>query len=324
MNRGSGSIPYIIAKKCEHPGKSTLWNSMNFFFCQVMVRYGIHIYKKVEAEFPDKQLFLIPTKDAGDFVHFSYFKNYMLDHLHIKEDKMMLICAESSMPSCRALNLSAVYPMPMSKLSALSMAYHYYGREKMKLTNAYVMCLFDYGNMQNESIKPCLPKFAFKRENVLLALSDIGCAAGKTVVLAPYEQAITAEKEQIPVSVFWEELAEGLKSEGFDVCTNCAGPPKEPPVRGTKRIFPLLQECEGLVETAGTAIVLRSGFADFAAMTQGKFIVLYPSKNYMDRYKLWNSRDLKSHYDIVYEGAIETKEYRKELIEKIIGMVKHE
>lgn len=313
-----------FAKKCELPEGSAFWSFMNFFFCQFMILYGSRVYKRIKKEFPDKQLIFIASKDAGDVVFYSYFKDYMFQLLKKNESDTILVCTNSNVNSYKALNISNIYPIPMPEVAALSMAYHYYGSEKMDLVNAYSWCLFDYGNIQNKDIKPQHPKFSVNKENLLSALSDIGCIPGKTVILAPYEQQITVEHELVPVWQFWSELAEALKNEGFNVCTNCRGDQSEPPIDGTKHIFPRFGDCEELISLAGYSIILRSGFADFTAMTDGTVIVLYPSARFWNKYRIWNSCDISNHHEIIYQGSIEDEAYRKKLIDEIVRKVQYE
>lgn len=306
------------------PGKSRFWHFMNFFFCQLMILFGFQIYKKIRKEFPDKHLFFVPSKSVGDVLFYCYFKDYMFDYFGSDESKTILIWANENSNACKTFQISNVYPISMPKLAALQMAYNYYGTEKMDLVNAYSWCLFDYGNIQNKNIRPHHQALPDCREKLLSQLSDIDCVPGRTVVLSPYEQTLSAYQECVPELSFWSELAEALKNEGFSVCTNCRGDEKEPPISGTKQIFPRLNECEELVTLAGAAVILRSGFADFAAMSPVSLIILYPSARFWNYFKLWSAEDVSNHHDIIYKGSIEDTEYRRELINEIIKLVNHE
>lgn len=297
---------------------------MNFFFCQFMVLYGLSIYKKIKKEFPDKQIVFIPGKSMGDIFVYCCFKDYMFDSLNVNEDETILICAYSSKNACNAVQISNIHPIPMSSLAALSMAYNYYGAEKLDMVNAYTWCLFDYGNIQNENIEPHPPSLPECKDKILKQLSDIGCVPGKTVVLSPYEQSFAAFGECTPVSLFWEELAKALKKEGYSVCTNCKGDEKEPPVAGTNSIFPRLNECHDFLALAGASVILRSGFADFTSMSSAAIVVLYPSEQYWQSFKIWSNESFPNHHEIIYNGSVEDKAYRRELINEIIKRVKYE
>lgn len=320
----SQSIFYNIAKKCEYPGESSFWSKMNFFFSQAMVLYGKILYKKIKKSFPGKQLLLITSKSAGDCVFYGSFKKYLLDYIDKTDSETVLICTAENVRLYKAMNIPNIYPIPMYKLVAIAMAYKYYGREEIDMINAYSICVFDYGYGQNNILKPERPDFVCDEDKIPLILTNIGCTPGRTVILAPYEKTISAEKTaKIPVKIFWEELANALLERGFDVCTNCAGGDAEPPVLGTKRIFPDIGECDALVQSAGAAVVLRSGFADFAAMTGGNLTVLYPSRDFWKKFRLWNTEDFDNHFEIIYENGIEDAKYRKNLIEKIIKQVEY-
>lgn len=318
MNR----LIYNFAKKCEIPGKSKFWNFMNFFFCQGMILYGMRIYKKIKKEFPDKKLIFIPSKSIGDVLFYCYFKDYMYDFIASNENDTILIWENDLSNVCKAFQISNVYHIPILKLAALQMAHHYYGTSKMDLSSVFAWCVFDYGNIKNKNIRPHLPELPDCKEKLLGQLSDIGCVSGQTVVLSPYEQTLTAYNECIPTMLFWSELAEALQKEGFCVSTNCRGDEKEPPIPGTSHIFPRLDECEELVTLAGAAVILRSGFADFTAMSSATMVVLYPSTQYWNYFKLWGTENFPNHNEIIYKGEFDDMEYRRELINEIIKLLR--
>lgn len=314
-------IIYQIAKKCEKP-ENAFWNFMNFFFCQCMILYGKHAYQKVRKKFPDKQLLLLPIRNAGDILFHSYFRSYLLDYLQKKEEETLLLCAENTRKACEACGLKEIYLLPMPKISAISMAYHFYGQEQIDMIDAYKWCIFDYENIQKPAVKAKRPNFSGNPEQVAKALEQIHCTAGNTIVLSPYEKTLTVEKLPKPVPEFWTELAEALQKKGFCVCTNCKGDETEPSVPGTKSIFPALGECETLVNLAGGAVVLRSGFADFIRMTTAKTVVLYPSEVFLQKFRLWNQPVL-NHYEILYQD-MKNQAYRKRLIADIVEKLSHE
>ncbi len=316
-------IIYLFAKKCERP-EGHFWNFMNFFFCQVMVLYGLRSYRQLKKKFPDKQLLLIPSGSAGDFVLYSYYRHYLLRDLNKEEKETVLICAECNRASCQANGLVNAHFLPMSQIAALSMAFHYYGSNQIQITDAYRWCLFDYGNIQNPEVVPIVTKFDGDMSHLVANLEKIGCQKGNTVILSPYEQSITASGEQKPVRDFWLELAQMLKNQGLCVCTNCKGDAKEPPIEGTASIYPALNECEALVDIAGGAVILRSGFADFTAMSKGTTIVLYPSDVFYLKHKLWNDGSFNNHYELIYQGRMKEQTDRKKMIAEIVEKLKNE
>lgn len=260
----------------------------------------------------------MPANSAGDILLYSYFKKYMLQNIGKSEAETMLLCSDYDKRACQACGISEMHCLPMPQIAAMSMALHYYGAERINMTNVHVWCLFDYGNIQNPDITPMRPDFIGRREQVTNALLEIGCEPGRTIVLAPYEQSVTANHLKKPVPEFWEELAERLKALGFCVCTNCKGDEKEPPIKGTNSIFPALGECEELVNTAGGSVMMRSGFADFTAMSDGFTAVLYPTENFYYKFKIWIAEKYSNHYEFIYQDDMSDSSYRKEMTDRIV------
>lgn len=313
-------IIYQIAKKCEKP-ENAFWNFMNFFFCQCMILYGKHVYQNVRKQFPDKQLLLLPTGSAGDSFIYSCFQSYLLKYLQKDEQDTQLLISETTREAYQSCGLTEICSLPMQQIVALSMAVHYYGQDYIKIVDAYQWCIFDYQNIQKLAVKPQKPNFVYQPEQVANALERIYCVAGKTIVLSPYEKTLSALSLPKPMPEFWTELSEALKKKGFCVCTNCKGDESEPPIPGTMSVFPALSECEALVNFAGGAVVLRSGFADFIRMTTANMIVLYPSEKFFQKFRLWNTAP-KNHYEIIYQD-MKNQAYRKRLIADIVEKLSH-
>ncbi len=310
-----------FAKKCEVPGDSRFWRLLNFFFCQVMILYGTALYKKIRAKNPDKTLLLFSTNSAGDALMYGYFRDYL--YRYIGSEEVVHICSDYQSRPLEAIGARPLCPLGRGKIAALSMAAHFYGRDKIDIVTAYGTVIPDHRNITNKELRPHPPRFEFDSEAVDRQLAEAGCAAGKTVVLSPYANSLWDLGEKRVGPDFWHELAEALKDAGYCVCTNGAGGEAEPPVPGTKRIFPKFGECEELVSRAGAAVVLRSGFADYVALTRGTLITLYPSVAYWNRFQL-GVEEIKNKHELICDGAWEDEEYRSELVTRIVGLIKNE
>lgn len=322
MSSNRQSLPYRVAKKCEQPGDSPFWQAMNFFFCQAMILYGIQVYKAIKKQFPDKTLIFFPANSGGDAVFYGFFKEYLFAFIGKNENETVLICSQYMKKPFDAVNAANMYLLPMWKICALNMAYHFYGSEKVDLVNTYGIIIGEYGNIRNKDLQARPLNFKVDKEQVTTVLSNANCRPGRTVILSPYENSLTEVQWQIPVRAFWEGLANALKAAGFDVCTNCLGDSKEPVIKGTSRVFPRLNECEELVDQAGATVILRSGFADWVSFSRGTMVTLYPSERAWTCFRLWNTKDFKNHHEIIYEGDVSDEKYRQELISQIVEMVK--
>ena len=325
MARIAGGSPlYRIAKKCEMPGDNAFWKCVNFFFCQAMILYGAQIYKGLKKKFPEKKLCLFPTNSMGDAVVYGRFENYFLQYIGKREDETVLVCSDYLAGSLQTVGIKDIYPLSIRKIAPLVMANHFYGEDKIDLSAITGALIFDYESILDKSLKPCLLRFEFDSDKIQQDLLDAGCTPGRTVVLSPYENSMSQWGEQIPISEFWVELSEALKAAGFDVCTNCAGGEKEPPVEGTAKVYPKLSEAQEFIAQAGAAVVIRSGFTDYAAMTDGALITLYSSESYWKLFKLSGDKAIHGHHEIIYKGSVDDDGYRKTLISQIVGFIKDE
>lgn len=113
-------------------------------------------------------------------------------------------------------------------------------------------------------------RLPLKEYDVSALCEEYGMAKGKTVILAPYAKSLP----QIHMK-FWEELAEELSAQGYQVFTNCNGS-TEIPIKGTSYMPISLEEANSIVEYAGYFIGIRSGFADLVCGAKAKKIVVYP------------------------------------------------
>ena len=253
----NASIAYRIAKKCEWPDKdNAFWDIVNLVFCQMMILRGIGVAKKIRKEYPDKKLVLFPTNSTGDVVFFGRLKQYLYEYIQINEEDTLLICSTYLSKPMRGIGITNTLPINGNDVAALSMTVHFYGEQRTGISQTYAFTCGDFANIQ---IKPNQLHFDRDPERVSRELKNAKCHAGNTVVLSPYENTASTSGERPLCMDFWSSLASAMKSEGFDVCTNCAGGDKEPPVPGTERVFPSYGDSMELVSQAGAAVAIRSG-----------------------------------------------------------------
>ena len=291
MLKGKASILFTFAKRCENPGDSRFWGVMNFFFCQAMIALGVRIYKKIKVSYPEKQFILISANSAGDVVQYGYFKDYLLEYIGRSENETVLLCSHNAARAVSAIGVADYDELSAFQIAAISMACHYYGREKLDVVQSFDILLFDYGMAGEGKAVPKQLKLSFDQEKIVKDLEMAGVEKemlGHTVILSPYERSLSCSGKKVPDISFWEELTTALKSAGYNVCTNCSGGESEPPIAGTNRVFPSFGECAEMIAQAGAAIVLRSGFADFAALTCGTLVVLFPTEQFWNEFRLWN------------------------------------
>lgn len=96
---------------------------------------------------------------------------------------------------------------------------------------------------------------------------------GRTVLLAPCSTGL--EEHLLPMS-FWAELAQGLRKEGWLVCTNCAA--GEKPVPGTLALYLPLTEIVPFLDVAGGFIGIRSGLCDVISTSICRKVILHTYK----------------------------------------------
>lgn len=320
MNRTS--IVYKMAKKCEQPGNSCFWSCINFFFCQMMIFWGGVLAKRLKREYLQKRLLLFPSGSMGDSIFFAAFKEYMLECLQVSGEDTLLLCSTYLEKPLAACGITDTLPLKGPEIAALSMACRFYGEAKTHIMPVTAFFLFDYECVKDKNITPHQISFKYDISAIRQELENAQCRAGRTVVLSPYENSIKEIKdEKVPVFDFWVELADALKKAGFDVCTNCAGDDAEPPVPGTRRVFPRYADSEEFIAQAGYAIVLRSGFADLVTMTRGTLVTLYPSDIYLKHYHLWRDQGFDDHIELVCRDGAQDPIYRKQLISRIMEVL---
>lgn len=126
------------------------------------------------------------------------------------------------------------------------------------------------GFLFSESVQRQNPEFDWDEAKLQALFSDHSLKPGKTVLLSPHSTGLEAFR---PPQSFWEEIANCLKTEGYTVCTNCAG--DEAPVAGTQAVFVPYSMVVPFLEKAGAFIGLRSGLCDIISTAHCKKIIIH-------------------------------------------------
>ena len=135
----------------------------------------------------------------------------------------------------------------------------------------------------------------------------VGLRPGKTVMLSPYEQSLTANGYQLLPRSFWEQLAQRLKQRGYDVFTNCSGTEAEPPISGTSFLFPPVSQMSHCAAYAGGMVAIRSGLVDFCCAAKATKVVLYPDDVFFHTNAMGLSTDVvEISYEHAQEDGLET------------------
>lgn len=306
---------YKVAKKCEKPGDSSFWRMMNSLFSECMIQIGLVLYRRYRKRDSGRELLFIPSTDSGDLLFLRYSYSYIKE---IYGEDAVLFIDERNKRIAEILDFPEIRTVSQMQMVPLAKAYYYHCNTKMKhLHDVYSWCFFDMRDTTERYVRD-IPLYKVDQKAVDELFLKNGLRRGKTVVLAPYEQAITeAGMELVPGEV-WEELARALQQEGYDVCTNCKGDINEPVVRGTKGVFPKLGDLEYFVESAGCYVAIRSGFCDFVNHTNARKVVLYPNDKYYKHFSMTNFGKNEGLMEFVY-GSMTTKAEWDDRIQDIVN-----
>ena len=269
-------------KKIENPEESHFPGFLNRLFNAGLAVMGCFIYKGLVRKYPGHMFFIDPACSAGDMIFF----RYMFDEL-LKQsgaEKYLLILDNGGVyRSASELGYDDLYPVSRMKLKALFVYYCFEADSLDNVMNVYPWMMFDYKSAA--SFSPRRLRIECDKSRIEKLFAENGLVRGKTVILSPYEQSISAMGLPKLSPLFWERLAKELASKGFCVCTNCAGNDDEPVIKGTVRIFPKFSEMESAAEYAGGMIAVRSGVADYISHADAVKVILYPDKDF---YNMWN------------------------------------
>ena len=290
------NLLYKIAKRLEKP-QSAFDRFLNDIFCMLIVQYGEMRYHKYKKKLKEKKILFNCSNDAGDLLYYSKYKHIFMKVHNINEKDTVFLCLQSNTKVAKTVGI--YNPLGISRLDvfSISMAYGFKGKEKIDIYNVYPWVIFDDINFKKQ-IAPQHPQYKFDKKNIENIFLDLDLKEGRTVILAPYEQAITSYGLKKLTLEFWEKLASELKRKGYSVCTNCKGDEMEPSIKGTKAIFPRFCECEAMVSLAGYLIAIRSGFVDFSCNAQARIISLYPTEGFKIVFGITGLQD--NYKEIIY------------------------
>lgn len=301
------SFVYKVAKKCEKP-KNTFWKFMNFWFCPVMITVGWFVYKKLKKMYLDKEIVYLPSTDAGDIIFFRQMKGYMDKHY---KNKWVYIYDDRNKRIVDIMDFDCKYGMKGYWIAALSYADYFFG-DNLKIHNGYGWCIFDKKYF-TDSLEVQIPKYPQNEAAVEKELDTLNPNHKPMVLLAPYEQSISANGMQILPGSFWNNLAGMLIDKGYVVVTNCKGDEAEPVIAGTQRIFPKFCDLCSVSDKIGIFVSIRSGFADFTLGSTARKWILYPTDWFYDTWSVGGEHTT----EIVYKEYLDNDKLQ-ELAEEIV------
>ena len=133
-----------------------------------------------------------------------------------------------------------------------------------------------------------------------------GLKPGRTILLSPYANTTSGISDQT-----WERMADALKENGYDVCTNVSGK-DERPITGTRGLFVPYDKLIDFLDRAGGFVGLRSGLCDIISGSSARKIILYPetamfhTSTYINYFSLEKMFGIKENLHEVVVGSDET------------------
>ena len=310
------SLLYTFLKKIENPSGNNFFEILNRFFNAGLAIMGGRVYYGIKKKYPERLLIVNPATSSGDMIFLSrMFKR--LIKLSGTDKYLLILDNAEAYSSAAELRYENLYPVSRLRLKALFVFYRLNLDKLTDIVNCYPWVMFDYKNADYSETK-ALSSFKNKEycEELFAAKKLI---QGKTVILSPYEQSISAHRLPRLKASFWEELANRLISLGYTVCTNCAETQAEPVIKGTRAIFPKLRDVAEVTEYAGIIVAVRSGIVDYISGTGALKVILYPTKEYYNTWNIARTCDAYKYSEIIYEEF--TEEYDS-LVNRIIGIIK--
>lgn len=285
---------------------------LNMMLNMCFAALGSFYFAKIKRRYPNHKYLITYTRSAGDIMYLKIMLDRILNENNI-EKYVFILDDATGLKAAKGYGISNLYPASALKQHSLLIYLNLTFTPECDAIYVHKWEMFDYKKSlkyspiypQTECDYKIIDEFFDKKELV----------PGKTIIISPYEQTITAYKLVRLNFLFWEELACELTKRGYIVCTNCTGSDEEPVIPGTKRAFPKFNEINALCEKAGSVIATRSGFADFVYTSQAKKIVLYPSKDFFNGYSFTRICDFDNGIEIIYDEYVD--DYSR-LIDKIL------
>lgn len=268
-------------------------------------------YKKLVKKYGDVPIFVCPYTGTGDVYLIGTFWEEYVKRNNIK-DYVFVVISGGCKKVATLFDIKNIELVKKKEQASFLIDYYLYDRKngKIKILNdcwpqvhtnqvewfrgykgLYFTRLFrEFVFELPDDVKPRHPKFKNEEEKLKKIFYDNGLKQGKTVVLSPYSNTLSDLPE-----LFWEQIAEALKSLGYVVITNSSGK-TEPAIKGTKGIFFSLDIAPQFIEKAGAFIGVRSGFCDVISGVEAKKIILYDQGNrfYMSSaFEYFNLKDME-------------------------------
>ncbi len=261
---------------------------------EIDVKEGCSIYSSIRQKYPKQIMYLCTYEGTGDAYLIGM---YLLDRMKYDEvNECVLVVASKS-----AKKILELYDLQdritetivlngreeCDKLLYYTRGIGYKAANTAILNNDYgLMYLLYLSGHRGIDFNTLFQKMIFhadtkrqygclKQESSDELFINNNLKMGKTVVLSPYANT----PEEVVTDKIWVEIAERLKEEGYDVCTNVAG--KEEPISGTKGIFIPYDRLLDFINKAGFFIGVRSGLCDIISSSTANKVILFPDVRFM-------------------------------------------
>lgn len=90
-----------------------------------MISYGYLLYLQIRKKNKCKIIIYLPTKDAGDVLYFSYFKDYCFELHGWDEHKYIYLCNSYTERVAKTVGIKNTLVKSQPQISAIAMAHHY-------------------------------------------------------------------------------------------------------------------------------------------------------------------------------------------------------
>ncbi len=253
------------------------------------IRKGFDICMGMKEKYGEKPIWLMHQISLGDLYLFSLLLPGVMGKASVSECDVVLVVARKTTAhfaevlgykQVELVPLEDMYfsLLPLVRLMGDELNLHnavYHGTDEVfvrmiNYTSIDFLDSFKKGVFYlDDDVELTYPSFPHRDEVVGKLFEENKLVPGKTILISPYAThfmpSITDGQ--------WETLVDLLVQKGYTVCTNCA--PGETPIKGTKGVFVLLEDCEYFVEKAGGFIGVRSGLCDVICQADSKKVVIY-------------------------------------------------
>ena len=246
-------------------------------------------YQRMQAEFGEKDIWLMHPSSLGDLYIFALFLPYYYNVSGIPECDCIIVVTKTSVYKlAKAIGFKNIQMISLEEAKKGWLPLIGIMGDDVKVNNAvsyglnnffetirnytglnfmdsFIYYVFNFDEMPT----PIYHDFLKRDDTIYKLFKDKRLTPGKTVLLSPYAGHFVSNitKEQ------WIALVRKIKSKGYTVCTNC-GNDSEEAIEGSVPVFIEVQDCERFVELAGAFIGIRSGLCDLVCMADATKIVI--------------------------------------------------